>query len=136
MCRRVQCKRSGSRRSEPSGNSKADIFVTAVGSQCDAEGGADAVCIAVPRTSTQNAKRRVSGLPRRTVIGCAMIARMPSVLAPCPNVAVHVEEPERVGLLFADRMCRATGVRLVPRVLGQPHLVISERISRDGFGTR
>src|SRR5262245_13244819 len=61
---------------------------------------------------------------------------MPGVLAPRPDIAVHVVQPERVGLLFADRMCRATGVRLVPRVLVQRRRVISERIPRGGVGAR
>ncbi len=61
---------------------------------------------------------------------------MPAVLAPSPDIAVHIEEPERVGLLLADWVCSTTGVRLVPRVFGNRCVVISERISRGGFGAR
>ena len=43
------------------------------------------------------------------------VHRIP-VLAPLPNVAVHVEQTPTVGCFLADRVCCSTGVGVVPGV--------------------
>src|SRR5436189_125629 len=51
------------------------------------------------------------------------------VLAPFPNIAMHVVKPEHVGLLLADWMCRVFAVRIVPSHAAQIGLGVTAIIS-------
>src|SRR5207253_684524 len=83
---------------------------------------------AVPGAAAQDAHRaggRTARVLRRTVlvVGCAV-----PVVAPLPDVAVHLVEAPAVGLLLAHRPGLALRMRLEPGVFRQLGLVVTEAI--------
>src|SRR5215831_33020 len=53
---------------------------------------------------------RANGLvatsPHRTILRCALVIRMPAILAPLPNISMHVLKAKRIGGKRADRRRR------------------------------
>ncbi len=59
---------------------------------------------------------------------CAFVSVVPDVLAPFPNVSVHIEQSPAVGQLLPSRP-RATGrIRFVPDVFAQQLFGVAERV--------
>ena len=75
---------------ERSCNSKANIEVADDGEASVADSGSKALWSTVPRAATQNTKRRVTALPRRTILRCTSIIHVPPVwINWCPDPMPH-----------------------------------------------
>src|SRR5262249_53552240 len=84
------------------------------GRLAEAVGRAQRVRRRLPRPAAEDVLLAV-GRPARILLGARLvIALVVNVLAPLGDVAGHVEQAPRVGLLLAD------GMRLLARVVGEP----------------
>ena len=62
------------------------------------DSGTDEFGLVVPGSASNDAIIGIAALePCRTIDWCAIVAVVPNVFHPFPDVAVHVEEPKRIG---------------------------------------
>src|ERR1700730_6836607 len=83
-----------------------------VGGEPEAEGRAETHWIADPGTAANDTVVAIAlCCPGRSVLGCALVVAVQTILDPLPDVAVHIVETELVGRKRADR-CRLPAVPL------------------------
>jgi hypothetical protein len=83
-----------------SGATEADVAATVVGAVVDTGRRTAAPRVAEPRPATQHFGPASFGrLPNLAIIRCALIVGMPRVFHPFPDIAEHIIQPPRVGLL-------------------------------------
>jgi hypothetical protein len=62
---------------------------------------------------------RAASFPCAAVSRCAVIAVVPGILHPFPDVAVHVIQAPRIRLLLTDRMCLQVRIFCIPCILAK-----------------
>src|SRR5690606_1861685 len=86
----------------------------------------------VPATATVDAPRGPVVVAWQVIVRAVLVAVDPAVLAPFPDVAKHVDEPESVGLAGVLRH----GVGLAAAVLRVPAVVAVHLIAPEEAGRR
>src|SRR5262249_47808032 len=87
-----------------------------------------------PRAAPQDAILRNSRLPCAAVCRRTVIGGMPRVLAPLPNVAMHIIKAPGVRLFSADRWILALRIRTVPSKVFEVLNAVAEAVARVGIG--
>src|SRR5262245_2623896 len=82
-----------------------------------------------PGAATQHSVAAIAAGPGATVAGRTVVAIVPAVLDPLPDVAMHVEQPPGIGAIAADLAGPAKVVAVV-RVVRRD--LVAPRVARPG----